>query len=519
MKFLNMLLSDSMLPILFSEASDEDIGILVRVVIRYISGMPYDFKGRNDLKAVFIMSLKPVLDEWSVDKNGLVHKRRNIGRLRHNNKTVSDTESLFDEKYSEFDVNLHQQTDRYNISSKLEKTDENDKNDELISAKSTSQVVKIHQQTDGYNNSTKNEFWLKNKESTEIVGNSEVTSNNQPVSVNNSKEIVTDSENQENVGKNDNNLRQQSDRLNISSKLEKTGKNDKNEKFVSDNSDVKDTEASKTDRYNSSSKNDVWLKQNLGDFEKNGSRGDVDLKESDVPSVSTDNLQRSNIYNNISKEESKSLGVVNKHTTEQLQDSPLQSADSYNRVLSAEKTNLYNSNDELSDSTALNPLQSDKTNRNDIVLPEDNSNSQEKSKILEETLANRWVTSMSSRDLAEELWGKLSEAWNNLDSLRKARGLTENRRVKINALLKKYSADEILEGVALVGQSDFLLGKKNMVVKDGKNIRGWAATVDWFFDHFDEIFEGKYTDTEQEKNGYHDLMKQWVDSGVVCKGA
>ena len=224
MKFLNMLLSDSMLPILFSEASDEDIGILVRVVIRYISGMPYDFKGRNDLKAVFIMSLKPVLDEWSVDKNGLVHKRRNIGKIRHNNKTVSDTESLFDEKYSEFDVNLHQQTDRYNISSKLEKTDENDKNDELISAKSTSQVVKIHQQTDGYNNSTKNEFWLKNKESTEIVGNSEVTSNNQPVSVNNSKEIVTDSENQENVGKNDNNLRQQSDSLNVHFNNEKSSK-------------------------------------------------------------------------------------------------------------------------------------------------------------------------------------------------------------------------------------------------------------------------------------------------------
>ena len=484
MKFLNMLLSDSMLPILFSEASDEDVGILVRVVVRYISGMPYDFRGRNDLKTVFSMSLKPVLDEWLSNKKSLVQKRRNIGRIGYDNKSVSDSEALFDEKTGNFDADLHQQTDRYN-------------------------------------NSSKDEFRLKDKSSDEplgeIVGDFETTVNNQTVSDNNRYVNDEYSKNTIKTADFDDNLRQQPERYNSSSKLEKTAKNEKNAENVADEKQETDD---KTDRYNSSSKNDFWLKQNQGVFDKGGSQGSQNQKGSDVPSVRTDLVQNSDNYNNITSEESKSLDSVDTNTMKQLQDNPLQSADSYNPLLSADSTDLPKSNDNLSGSTALNPLQSDTDiNLKVSVLPDGKSNSQVKSKISEETLANRWVTSISSRDVAEELWGTLSEAWNKLDSLRKARGLTEIRRSKINALLKKYSSDEILEGVKMVGQSDFLLGKKNMVVKDGKNIRGWAATVDWFLDHFDEIFEGKYTDTEQEKNGYHDLMKEWVKSGVVCKGA
>ena len=57
-----------------------------------------------------------------------------------------------------------------------------------------------------------------------------------------------------------------------------------------------------------------------------------------------------------------------------------------------------------------------------------------------------------------------------------------------------------------------------VTTKDGKQVRGWAATVDWFFDHFQDVYEGKYTDTEEAKGQFHNWMSEWVNSGVVCKG-
>ena len=68
---------------------------------------------------------------------------------------------------------------------------------------------------------------------------------------------------------------------------------------------------------------------------------------------------------------------------------------------------------------------------------------------------------------------------------------------------------------AIFGADRNLSGEKT---KDGKQVRGWAATVDWFFDHFQDVYEGKYTDTEEAKGQFHNWMSEWVNSGVVCKG-
>lgn len=63
--------------------------------------------------------------------------------------------------------------------------------------------------------------------------------------------------------------------------------------------------------------------------------------------------------------------------------------------------------------------------------------------------------------------------------------LTDKRRKAINAILKKYSTDEIIQAFDLANESDFLIGK---------NDRGWKADIDFILreDKFINILEGKY---------------------------
>ena len=70
-------------------------------------------------------------------------------------------------------------------------------------------------------------------------------------------------------------------------------------------------------------------------------------------------------------------------------------------------------------------------------------------------------------------------------NLPKVYKLTDKRRKAINAILKKYSTDEIIQAFDLANESDFLIGK---------NDRGWKADIDFILreDKFINILEGKY---------------------------
>ena len=221
------------------------------------------------------------------------------------------------------------------------------------------------------------------------------------------------------------------------------------------------------------------------------------ISKHSVNKESTDNLQHPSL--DISVHEQNSVNLQNKEINHVLD----------NQVVVDNNT---------STTTKLSPPAEKTVPKNETEISTAKNEGLSKSKNLD-AVTSRWVNSMSSRDITGEVWKKLADVWNNLDSLRKAKELTELRRQKLLKLLDKYTEAEVLEGAAMVGKSDFLLGKKNMTTtKDGKQVRGWAATVDWFFDHFQDVYEGKYTDTEEAKGQFHNWMSEWVNSGVVCKG-
>jgi len=71
------------------------------------------------------------------------------------------------------------------------------------------------------------------------------------------------------------------------------------------------------------------------------------------------------------------------------------------------------------------------------------------------------------------------------DKLSKVERLSAERKKHVNARIKEFDYDKVIEVFKKVGKSDFLCGK---------NDRAWKANFDWIFNetNFLKIMEGKY---------------------------
>lgn len=83
---------------------------------------------------------------------------------------------------------------------------------------------------------------------------------------------------------------------------------------------------------------------------------------------------------------------------------------------------------------------------------------------------------------------KVIDEWNKLPLQSIKRISTNSNRYKmLNARVKEYGVDDVLEAIRNVGNSSFLLGQ---------NHKGWSATFDWVIrpNNFIKVLEGNYTD-------------------------
>lgn len=84
------------------------------------------------------------------------------------------------------------------------------------------------------------------------------------------------------------------------------------------------------------------------------------------------------------------------------------------------------------------------------------------------------------------------EEWNNLN-LSKVKSVKGNRLKILNARIKEYGIDNILEAIKNINKSSFLKGQNN---------KNWTITFDWFIkpNNFPKVLEGNYIDKEGVSN-------------------
>lgn len=80
------------------------------------------------------------------------------------------------------------------------------------------------------------------------------------------------------------------------------------------------------------------------------------------------------------------------------------------------------------------------------------------------------------------------EKWNSLN-LSKINSIKGNRLKLLNARIKEYGKDEVLNAIEMISKSSFLKGQNN---------RNWTITFDWLVkpNNFPKVLEGNYTDKE-----------------------
>lgn len=78
--------------------------------------------------------------------------------------------------------------------------------------------------------------------------------------------------------------------------------------------------------------------------------------------------------------------------------------------------------------------------------------------------------------------------WNNL-GLQQLRSISNNRLILLNARIKEYSLDEVVQAIENINKSSFL---------KGQNKKNWTITFDWLIkpNNFIKVLEGNYTDKE-----------------------
>lgn len=104
--------------------------------------------------------------------------------------------------------------------------------------------------------------------------------------------------------------------------------------------------------------------------------------------------------------------------------------------------------------------------------------------------------------LMAEQYEEILSLWNSIEGVKKCRSLTDERKRHINARVKEYSYEEVIDVLHMISESPWL---------KGENPRHWCADFDWWLvpNNFAKILEGKYTERddntrveEEETNAY-----------------
>lgn len=86
-------------------------------------------------------------------------------------------------------------------------------------------------------------------------------------------------------------------------------------------------------------------------------------------------------------------------------------------------------------------------------------------------------------------------AWNALEAIgiTPIRSIGSQRKTMLDARIKQYGIDSVLEAISLIRKSNFLQGKHKG--------RPWQITFDWFVrpNNFPKVLEGNYTDIIDDK--------------------
>lgn len=86
----------------------------------------------------------------------------------------------------------------------------------------------------------------------------------------------------------------------------------------------------------------------------------------------------------------------------------------------------------------------------------------------------------------------IAEAWNSLN-LSKIKSIRDNRLKMLNARIKEYGIETVVETVKSIEKSSFLKGQNN---------RNWIITFNWLIkpNNFTKVMEGNYLDKEGESD-------------------
>ena len=110
---------------------------------------------------------------------------------------------------------------------------------------------------------------------------------------------------------------------------------------------------------------------------------------------------------------------------------------------------------------------------------------------------------------------KVTTSWNAL-GLSKIISIKNNRLKLLNARLKEYGLDKVLEAIDNISKSKFLKGENN---------KGWTINFDWFIkpNNFPKVLEGNYTDrtiknTNVKSTGFNNFPSREYDYDSLEKG-
>lgn len=86
----------------------------------------------------------------------------------------------------------------------------------------------------------------------------------------------------------------------------------------------------------------------------------------------------------------------------------------------------------------------------------------------------------------------IANAWNSLN-LSKIKSIKDNRLKMLNARIKEYGIETVIEAIKSIEKSSFL---------KGQNTRNWIITFNWLIkpNNFTKVLEGNYLDKEGESN-------------------
>lgn len=102
----------------------------------------------------------------------------------------------------------------------------------------------------------------------------------------------------------------------------------------------------------------------------------------------------------------------------------------------------------------------------------------------------RDIDSTSTTPLTQKIIKNIIKEWNKLN-LQQLRAINRgtNRHKMLQARIKEYSLDEVIQGIRNINQSSFL---------KGQNQRNWVITFDWFIkpNNFVKVLENNYKDKD-----------------------